>query len=255
MTHNLTRDLFVLFLVVAVPALSFATARPSRIRPIPRPALYLSAVLSQCLLAALGVAVVWTTLPGFSMAGFRAVPLRSFYRWTAFLSLASFAAVGIMALLERGGWWPEEPEVTRLLLPETRREKVMAVLLVAPSAGVCEEFLYRGYLLPQLSQHFSSWTWGWVASSVAFGLAHSYQGAAGILQAALLGLLLAYPMVQLRSVYPSMAAHFVIDALLLAWLGPKLLSGPRQRRQTSAGPDTVRSETTIDCTKRDGMNS
>jgi membrane protease YdiL (CAAX protease family) len=65
--------------------------------------------------------------------------------------------------------------------------------------------------------------WAWVWSSVAFGMAHAYQGWNGMVRAALLGGLLAYPMVHLGSLYPSMVAHFLIDALALAWLGPAFL--------------------------------
>jgi uncharacterized protein len=217
------RAFFVLFLVAGVPVLSFTTARPSRIRSIPRPALYISAVFSQGLLAALGIVVAWVTVPSFSAVGIRAISPRIFLGWTSLLTLACLAAIAMMAVLERLGWWPQESEISFLLLPATRREKMLAVLLVAPSAGFCEEFLYRGYLLPQLSHYFSSQAGGWMASSIAFGLAHSYQGISGMLQAGMLGALLACPMVRLGSVYPSMAAHFIVDGLLLAWLGRKLL--------------------------------
>ena len=75
--------------------------------------------------------------------------------------------------------------------------------------------------MQQLSQWFDPVPWAWVGSSVAFGLAHAYQGLNGMVRAALLGALLAYPVVHLGSLYPSMAAHFLIDALALAWLGPR----------------------------------
>ena len=46
--------------------------------------------------------------------------------------------------------------------------------------------------------------------------------------------LFAYPMMRLGSVYPSMAAHFVIDVLLFAWLAPKLLRESREPENASA---------------------
>ena len=256
MLSNLVRALLVLLLVAGVPALSYFTARPSRIRLIPRSALYLSAVLSQWLLGALGGLVIWATLPGPSSVGLRAIPPGSFFSWTVLLILVSFAGIAVMAWLEHVGWWPQESEITRLLLPETLREKLLAVLLVAPSAGICEELLYRGYLLPQFSQYLSSTTWGWVASSAAFGLAHSYHGVSGMLQAALLGALLAYPMVRMGSVYPAMAAHFLIDALLLAWLGRKLLRAGKESEPRTAG-DEGRSSvgTTSGLGEQDGTGS
>ena len=130
-------------------------------------------------------------------------------------------------MLERAGWWPEESELVRLLIPETRREKVWAVFAVSTTAALCEEFLYRGILLAVLVEWLHSVPWAWVISSLAFGMAHVYQGASGALRAAALGALLAYPVLHLGTLYPSMAAHFVVDAVALAWLGPKFL--PRKQ--------------------------
>jgi len=61
--------------------------------------------------------------------------------------------------------------------------------------------------------------WAWLASSVAFGLAHCYQGWSGMIRAGLLGALLAYPVVRYGSLYPSMLAHWMIDTGALLWLG------------------------------------
>ncbi|MEJ2009725.1 MAG: CPBP family intramembrane metalloprotease [Acidobacteriota bacterium] len=106
---------------------------------------------------------------------------------------------------------------------ETGREKLWAVLAMAPTAGLCEEFLYRGFLLAEATAWFHSVAWGVVVSSAAFGFAHSYQGLNGMVRAGLLGALLAWPVVHTGSLYPSMAAHFAIDAVALLWLGPKFV--------------------------------
>jgi len=223
MLAKLTGGVFVLLLVAGVPALSHLTLRRVHIRLIPRPDLYLSVFISQWFLAALGALVVLTTGPGFQATGFRAISGAALARWALLLTAVSLAALGIVLLLERRGWWPEEPELVRLLLPETRREKLLAVLTLAPTAAICEEFLYRGYLLAQFSRWFEPVPWAWIGSSVAFGLAHAYQGLNGMVRAALLGGLLAFPVIYLGSLYPAMVAHFVIDAVALAWLGPKFL--------------------------------
>jgi membrane protease YdiL (CAAX protease family) len=224
MLANLIGSLFVLLLVAGVPALSHLSVRRVHIRLIPRPDLYLSAIISQWVLAALGALVVFTVGPGFRAMGLRAIPGAALARWTLLLTVVSLAALGVVLLLERHGWWPaEESELVRLLLPETRREKLLAVLMLAPTAALCEEFLYRGYLLAQFSRWIGPVPWAWIGSSVAFGLAHAYQGLNGMVRAALLGGLLAYPVIYLGSLYPAMVAHFVIDAVALAWLGPKFL--------------------------------
>ena len=223
MLAKLAGILFVFLLVAGVPALSFLTARRPQLRVIPRLDLYLSAIISQWILAALGALVVLAAGPGFRATGFRAIAALACVRWAALLTGVALAALGLVLLLEHLGWWPEEHELVRLLLPETRREKLWAVLTLAPTAALCEEFLYRGYLLAQLGQWMRITPWAWVWSSVAFGMAHAYQGWNGMVRAVLLGGLLAYPMVHLGSLYPSMVAHFLIDALALAWLGPAFL--------------------------------
>jgi membrane protease YdiL (CAAX protease family) len=215
-------NVFAVLLIVGAPVLSFTTARNPNIRLVPRHVLYLSAVISQWLLAAAYVVVV--RLTSMDPVFFRAVPASAFIRWTLLVVSVSLGGLFILLLLERRGWWPPESDLVYLLLPSSRMEKLWAVLFLAPTAALCEEFLYRGYLMSQLSQWFHSVPWAWGVSSAAFGLAHTYQRINGILRAALLGALLAYPVVRLGSIYPSMAAHFLIDALALAWLGPRMLA-------------------------------
>jgi len=223
MLSHIARILFVLLLVAGVPVLSYATTRASQIRQVPRLSLYFSAVLSQWLLAGAGLLVALGTSRNLFATLFRSVSPRLTLLWAGALALVSLGGLGLGLVLERRGWWPAESELVSLLIPQTRREKLWAVFVLAPTAAFCEEFLYRGYLLALLGQWFHSLPWSWGVSSVAFGLAHVYQGWSGMLRAALLGALLAYPVVRLGSLYPSMLAHGLIDAVALAWLGRRLL--------------------------------
>ena len=223
MLAHIVRVLFALLLLVGVPVLSYATMRASHIRQVPRLSLYLSAVLSQWLLAGLGLLVALWTSRGLLATLFHSPTLRVTLRWGGALTLISLGGLGWGLVLEQRGWWPTETKLVQLLIPETRREKLWAVLLLAPTAAFCEEFLYRGYLLTLLGQWFHSLSWSWGVSSAAFGLAHIYQGWSGMLRAAVLGALLAYPVLRFGSLHPSMLAHGLIDSLALAWLGPRLL--------------------------------
>ncbi len=223
MIARMSAIVFVLILVVGVPALSYVTARRADIRLIPRRALYLSAAISQWFLALLGFVAVLAMGWGFRAVGLHAVPADTLLRWVSLLTFIALATLGFWLLLERLSGWPEESDLVYLLMPETRKEKVWAVLMLAPTAAFCEEFLYRGFLLTQLSAWLDSGLWGLLLSSVAFALAHVYQGPSGMLRVGLLGALLAYPVLRLGSIYPSMAAHFLIDAVALAWLGPRLV--------------------------------
>lgn len=214
---------FVVILFVVVPALSYRTSKRLELLAIPRLSLYLSAAFSQWLLTLMGVLVVLATPVTFVQAGLHSVSAAPFLFWTFALAGASLAALGLVVVLEGQGWLPPEPELVRALIPETRKEMIWAMFLIAPTAGICEEFLYRGVLLALLSQWTPSVAWAVAISSVAFGLAHTYQGASGVVRAALLGALLGLPVVRLGSILPSAAAHFLIDAVALVWLGPKML--------------------------------
>jgi membrane protease YdiL (CAAX protease family) len=225
MVSALVRVIFAVFLMAGVPALSWRSARPEELREVPKTALYFSAVASQWILAVVGVLVAIVAWPNWVEMNFHLVAWPAFLGWTLLLTVVSVLGLGVVLLLERRGWWPEESEVVHLLMPETRREKLWALFGMSPTAGICEEFLYRGFLLAEISGWFHSVVWGVAVSSVVFGLAHVYQGANGMLRAALLGAMLAYPVVRLGSLYPSMTAHFLIDAAALLWLGPKFMPG------------------------------
>jgi membrane protease YdiL (CAAX protease family) len=83
---------------------------------------------------------------------------------------------------------PVAPEAVLVLLPRTVRER-RAFTLLALTAGVCEEVLYRGLflavcvaLVPGLGPVRAVF-----ASGLAFGLAHLYQGPWGMLGTGVLG--------------------------------------------------------------------
>ncbi len=136
-----------------------------------------------------------------------------------------FGAAGIawsVIGLKRAGWLPREPQ-SALLIPHTRAEKIVCVLVFAPVIGICEEFLYRGYLYHEVSAWVHSVPLAVAITSLAFGLAHAHQGPAGFVRGTLLGGLFAVPVVRLGVIYPSMFTHFLYDAVVLAWLGPKLI--------------------------------
>jgi hypothetical protein len=215
--------LFILLLVVGVPVLSLSTARDSQVREMPRLALYLSAAISQWVLAGLGLLGFFASSLSVSSVGFRKLAPVAALTWAGALVALSMAGIRLGLFLELRGWWPPEAELVHRLIPRSRQEKVWSVLLLAPTAALCEEFLYRGFLLAQLTQWLRSGSWAWAASSLVFGLAHVYQGWNGMVRASLLGALLAYPVIHFGSLYPSMLAHGLIDALALAWLGPKFL--------------------------------
>ncbi|MGD0225718.1 MAG: CPBP family intramembrane glutamic endopeptidase [Terriglobia bacterium] len=219
MFTTLIAIVFTLVLVVGVPALSYSTARNSEIRKMPRLALYLSAAFSQWLLTVVGLGVVFLVARRVFVQGFAALPWSLTLEWGVGIAAAALLALSMVILCERRGWLPRESDLVYLLIPETPRERLWALLVIAPTAAFCEEFLFRGYLLTQLHDWLHSLLWAWVVSSLAFGLAHCYQGWSGMTRAGLLGALLAYPVVRSGSLYPAMLAHWMIDTVALVWLG------------------------------------
>jgi uncharacterized protein len=102
------------------------------------------------------------------------------------------------------------------ILPVTQEERSWFAL-VSVTAGICEEILYRGFLIRYLSD--GPWHLGlWIAlavASIAFGLAHGYQGLSGIIGTALLGAAMAVIFLSTGSLWMPMVLHAMIDLRLL----------------------------------------
>ncbi len=94
--------------------------------------------------------------------------------------------------------------------------------LVCVTAGVCEEVLFRAFLLSYLSEGaFRLGAWPAIAAAcVVFGVAHFYQGFAGVMVTAALGFGLAMMYLWTGSLAAPMVLHALID--LRAWLVPWL---------------------------------
>ncbi len=95
------------------------------------------------------------------------------------------------------------------LLPHTPRERSLALGL-AFTAGVCEEILYRAFVIGYLAAFAPLWV-AVLGSTVIFGLGHAYQGAAGALKCGAVGLLAALLFVLSGSILPAIVLHVVVD--------------------------------------------
>jgi len=234
MFAQLINVLMILALVAGVPVLAYYSARKPEVRSLPRLDLYLSAVFSQWSLTLVCLGGAYFAARRVLTTGFGPMPLLPFLKWTFGVAALALVVQGACILGEHFGWLPPESDLVHRLMPRTAREKFWAVLIVAPTAAFCEEFLYRGYLLTQFRDGLHSLLWAWVISSAAFGLAHFYQGWNGMIRAAVLGALLVWPVAHWGCLYPAMLAHWLFDAIALMWLG-KLLNpeseapGPESR--------------------------
>ena len=106
-------------------------------------------------------------------------------------------------------------------------EEFLPYIALAVTAGVCEEFLYRGFALAALSK-VGLPTWFVVLlTSLLFGLAHTYQGKSGIAGTSLMGLVFGTFRVLTESLVPVAVWHAAVD--IVAGIAGKryLLQGPR----------------------------
>lgn len=95
------------------------------------------------------------------------------------------------------------------ILPHTDAE-LRWFLVVSMTAGFCEEFLFRGYLIGAMAP----WVGWWPAAALAlipFGLLHGYQGRSGIIKTAVVGAVMTLVVAATRSLIPAMVLHAIID--------------------------------------------
>lgn len=113
------------------------------------------------------------------------------------------------------------------LLPRTNAE-MMLFAGVAVSAGICEEIIYRGFLIRYLQAAPFGLAVGssLLLSAALFGLAHAGQGAKGMVSAALGGLLLGGIYVASGSLVLPILLHVAMDLRALAFAALRRSSRP-----------------------------
>jgi membrane protease YdiL (CAAX protease family) len=105
------------------------------------------------------------------------------------------------------------------ILPQSRLELV-PFLVLAVTAGVCEEFLYRGFAMAALTRAgLPAWSVV-LLSSILFGLAHLYQGRGGLLSTLVIGTVFGMARIAYDGLVPVMIWHFAVDAVA-GVAGPK----------------------------------
>jgi hypothetical protein len=103
-------------------------------------------------------------------------------------------------------------DAARPLLPQTGRE-LAAFVILAVTAGFCEEFVFRGYLQRQflaLAQR------DWIANvlqAIIFGAAHLYQGWRAVIAITAYGALFGILAAMRKSLRPGMMQHAAQDGV------------------------------------------
>lgn len=119
------------------------------------------------------------------------------------------------------------PDDIRLLLPVTRKEKRIWIL-VAATAGITEEIVYRAYLfyaLPLIFPQLSIWAVLFI-STLLFGLGHIYQGSE-VIKPSILGLIFGFFYIVIDSVIPIIIIHILQDMVVT-----DILSSDEQKQRS-----------------------
>jgi CAAX protease family protein len=185
--------------------------------------------------AVVGVIVVIGLLAGRSARSIALVVGPHAQTWALIVAEVSVLLGATAALFRFGG--PGIRDALRsqargfaALLPHTGRERA-AFALLALTAGICEEVIFRGFAIAYLR-----WLWPGAPelavialTAAGFGLAHRYQGLRGIITTGLVGVFLAWLVLSTGSLIPAMVLHALLDLRILALpdLGKTATTGPR----------------------------
>jgi membrane protease YdiL (CAAX protease family) len=118
-------------------------------------------------------------------------------------------------------------------MPTTKNESNYFIFGVSVSAGICEELLFRAYLLLTLSQYLPTYL-AVLVSSFAFGLGHIYQGWGHVFRISLYGGVMALVYLATDSIIMPILFHVIVDMFSGA-MAYKVYSDPKSN---SFEPDT-----------------
>jgi membrane protease YdiL (CAAX protease family) len=206
------------FLLGVFPAIALlqAAALDSAVLP-PRSKLYITTIIG---LWGLAFAIAFAASESAfhpRLMGVVEMPWNTFGLWTIIALVAVSALVIAFKAFGAG-----ETAVLEYLVPQTWTEKLLYIG-VSLTAGLCEEFVFRGFLIAALRVSTGSLALATIVSAAAFGIAHAHQNAAGALRAGLLGLVLSAPLLLTGSLYPGIAAHAIVDIVAGLWAAKWLL--------------------------------
>jgi uncharacterized protein len=130
----------------------------------------------------------------------------------------AITVIGLMAAQARAAARPAVAEQVRAaaesvlyLLPATQAE-LRGFTWVGITAGIVEELIFRGYLMWVVASFAPMWV-ALLATSIAFGVGHLYQGAAGIAKTGAVGLALGGLYWLSGSIWVPMFVHAMFDVL------------------------------------------
>jgi membrane protease YdiL (CAAX protease family) len=223
-------DILLIFFVLGVVVpwrgrkkLQHLLAKP-RVEPSERLSLYLSTIAFQWIAAAIAAWRAWAHGYTATQLGL-AIPGR--VKLVAITVCGAALIVTLQWLNLRRMGRSTSPlrgplqALAERILPQSTME-LIPFLALALTAGVCEEFLYRGFAMAAISRTGLPVGVVVLSSSLLFGLAHLYQGRAGFFSTTILGLLFGFSRSSLGSLLPVIVWHVGVD-VVAGIAGPKYL--------------------------------
>lgn len=178
--------------------------------------LYNRTIIGQWLLFALLLITWYSNHRPWAALGFT---LHWDWQAAAGAGLAIAALLTLIIRLRRLGGDDEETREALLarlgqveiILPRTPSQ-LRHFYAVSLTAGIVEESIWRGFMLWYLGHFMPLWA-AVILSSISFGLAHAYQGAANVPRSALIGVVFALIYVLTGSLLIPILLHALADAL------------------------------------------
>jgi membrane protease YdiL (CAAX protease family) len=147
----------------------------------------------------------------FAGLGFQAVSMEHFPEWM--LITACFVLLYMFDAMT--SWNEQESHPAAGILPVNWREFLHFGSVVSLSAGICEEIVFRGFIIFYLMALFEGGQYvvegAIVCSALLFGVVHAYQGGLAFLKIVALAALFAWLYVLTQSLYLLIGLHFAID--------------------------------------------
>lgn len=120
--------------------------------------------------------------------------------------MAAITILAAVAIVLRLGHVGQAQKTVINLAPATLAQVIVWIGLCC-SAGIVEEFVFRGYLLQQFASLRGNVWIGVIASSLLFGAAHGYEGIASMIAITVYGALFCILALYRRSLRTGMIAH------------------------------------------------
>jgi membrane protease YdiL (CAAX protease family) len=182
---------------------------------VSRPRMYVRTIVFEWLM--LAIVIVGLRLHGSSLTALIGNRWRSFQSFLSDLGIAVVLLILSVAIPSLLG--PHHSQVgvdpaVRFLLPQGKFEMLLWVL-VAISAGICEEAVYRGYFQCQFIAFTRSVPLGIALSAFGFGASHIYQGVRLAALISVSGAILGVAAYYRKTVRSGMMAHAAQDLLAL----------------------------------------